>query len=170
MPRSDLLFLVFLASWRLKWSSEKETMPIYIGLDIGGTKLMVAAADAAGTILRRTRASTPLDLDAGLSLLNHMIAEVAAGDQIAAIGAAIGGPLDAELGIVSPLHQPQWRAVPLKAIMEQRWGCPFYVDVDTNVAAVGEYAAGAAACRHFLYITISTGMGGGYLVDGSIYR
>ena len=89
-------------------------MSVYIGLDIGGTKLMVAAADASGTILRRSREATPLDLDAGLELLNRMIAEVAAGDEIAAIGAAIGGPLDAERGIVSPLHQPQWRAVPLK--------------------------------------------------------
>src|SRR5438128_2555077 len=65
-------------------STKKRTlMTTFVGLDIGGTKLMVAAADAAGTILRRTRASTPLDLDAGLSLLNRMIAEVAAGDQIA---------------------------------------------------------------------------------------
>jgi glucokinase len=144
-------------------------MPIYIGLDIGGTKLMVAAADGAGAILRRTRESTPQGLQAGLDLLHRMIAEVSAGEPIAAIGAAIGGPLDAERGIVSPLHQPEWRDVPLKALMEQRWGCPFYVDVDTNVAAMGEYAAGAA-CRRFLYITLSTGMGGGYLIDGEIYR
>ena len=89
-------------------------MAIYIGLDIGGTKLMVAAADASGAILRRTRAATPLGLDEGLDLLNRMIAQVAEGDEIVAIGAAIGGPLDAEQGIVSPLHQPQWRAVPLK--------------------------------------------------------
>src|SRR5205085_8927766 len=110
---------------------------------------MVAAADASGAILRRTRAPTPLGLDEGLELLNHMIAEVAAGESIAAIGAAIGGPLDAELGIVSPLHQPEWRAVPLKALIEQRWGCLFSVDVDTNVAAMGEYAFGAVACRCF---------------------
>jgi predicted NBD/HSP70 family sugar kinase len=145
-------------------------MAIYIGLDIGGTKLMVAAADAQGAIVRRVRAATPLDLEEGLALLHRMIAEVAAGDQIAAIGAAIGGPLDAVRGIVSPLHQPEWREVPLKALMEQRWGCPFYVDVDTNVGAVGEYDSGAVRCRRFLYITLSTGMGGGYLVDGKIYR
>jgi len=145
-------------------------MTIFVGLDIGGTKLMVAAADASGAILRRSREATPLDLDTGLELLNRMIAEVAAGDEIVAIGAAIGGPLDAERGIVSPLHQPQWRAVPLKARMEQRWGCPFSVDVDTNVAAVGEYASGAVACRCFLYVTLSTGVGGGYLMDGKIYR
>jgi glucokinase len=149
---------------------EEASLSIHIGLDIGGTKLMVAAADASGAILRRTRAATPLGLDEGLDLLNRMIAEVAAGETIAAIGAAIGGPLDAEHGIVSPLHQPQWRAVPLKALMEQRLACPFFVDVDTNVAAVGEYVSGALACRRFLYITLSTGMGGGYLVDGAIYR
>jgi glucokinase len=145
-------------------------MSVYIGLDIGGTKLMVAAAGGAGEILRRARESTPLDLREGLDMLHRMIAEVAAGAPIAAIGAAIGGPLDVEQGVVSPLHQPQWRDVPLKALMEQRWRCPFYVDVDTNVAAVGEYAAGAVACRRFLYITLSTGMGGGYLIDGAIYR
>src|SRR5215210_5874245 len=104
-------------------------MSVYIGLDIGGTKLMVAAADGAGEITRRARDSTPLDLREGLDMLHRMIAEVAA-----------GGPIAVEQGVVSPLHQPGWRDVPLKALMEQRWGCPFYVDVDTNVAAVGEYA------------------------------
>jgi predicted NBD/HSP70 family sugar kinase len=145
-------------------------MSIYIGLDIGGTKLMVAAAGNAGQLLRRSYAPTPLDLDLGLETLQGMVAEVAQGEPIAAIGAAIGGPLDAERGIVSPLHQPQWRAVPLKAIMEQRWGCPFAVDVDTNVAALGEYALGGAPVGRLLYLTLSTGMGGGLVVDGALYR
>src|SRR6185369_15302057 len=145
-------------------------MPIYIGLDIGGTKLMVAAADEHGDILSRTRETTPLDLNEGLELLDRMIARDAGGAPVAAIGAAIGGPLDGVRGVVSPLHQPRWRDVPLKALMEARWGCSFFVDVDTNVAALGEYAAGAVACRRFLYITLSTGMGGGYLIDGQIYR
>src|SRR5688500_3849352 len=145
-------------------------MSIYIGLDIGGTKLMVAAAGNAGQLLRRSYAPTPLDLDLGLETLQGMIAEVAQSEPIAAIGAAIGGPLDAERGIVSPLHQPQWRAVPLKAIMEQRWGCRFAVDVDTNVAALGEYALGGAPVGRLLYLTLSTGMGGGLVVDGALYR
>ncbi len=145
-------------------------MSIYIGLDIGGTKLMVAAADDTGRLLRRARAATPLELDAGLNLLHEMIAQVAGGASIARIGAAIGGPLDARYGVVSPLHQPQWRDVPLKALMEARWGCPFFVDVDTNVAAMGEYATSGAAVSRFLYLTISTGMGGGFLIDGKIYR
>lgn len=145
-------------------------MSVFVGLDIGGTKLMVAAADASGQILRRVRAPTPLGLQEGLGLLDQMIGEVAAGAPIAGIGAAIGGPLDALSGVVSPLHQPEWRGVPLKQLIERRWGCPFAVDVDTNVAAVGEYTIERLDVRRFLYITISTGMGGGFLIDGAIYR
>jgi predicted NBD/HSP70 family sugar kinase len=144
-------------------------MTIYVGLDIGGTKLMVAAADAGGQILRRVRAPTPLGLRAGLDQLHQMIAEVADGAPIAGIGAAIGGPLDALRGVVSPLHQPEWRDVPLKQLFEERWGCPLAVDVDTNVAAVGEYEIERLDARRFLYITLSTGMGGGFLLDGAIY-
>jgi predicted NBD/HSP70 family sugar kinase len=145
-------------------------MSVYIGLDIGGTKLMVAAADASGRLLRRTRETTPLGLDAGLATLHQMIGQVAGGEPIVAIGAAIGGPLDAQRGIVSPLHQPEWREVPLKALMEQRWGGRFAVDVDTNVAALGEYALAGTPNGRMLYITLSTGMGGGFVVDGRIYR
>lgn len=145
-------------------------MAVYIGLDIGGTKFMVGAANEHGTVLRRTRANTPLDRDEGVALLHGMIADVAQQEPITAIGAAIGGPLDAHTGVVSPLHQPQWRDVPLKALMEARWNCPFAVDVDTNVAALGEYTHGAADVSRLLYITLSTGMGGGFAIDGQIYH
>jgi glucokinase len=145
-------------------------MSIYVGLDIGGTKFLVASADDRGEVIRREQQPTPADLQAGLDLLHRMAAAVSDGRPIAALGAAIGGPLDWEKGIVSPLHQPQWRDVPLKAIMESRWGCRFVVDVDTNVAALGEYHFGGERAARFLYITLSTGMGGGFLVDGRIYR
>jgi len=131
---------------------------------------MVAAADEHGNILRRVRASTSTSLEEDLDTLNRMTREVSIGEKILGIGAAIGGPLDWQQGIVSPLHQPAWRAVPLKAIMEKRWGCPFYVDVDTNVGAMGEYYTGKVSAQRFLYLTLSTGMGGGFLVDGKIYR
>lgn len=145
-------------------------MGVFVGLDIGGTKIMVAAANREGNILRRTRTATSTSLDADLTNINNMIAEVAAEDEIIGMGAAIGGPLDWEQGIVSPLHQPAWRNIPLKAMMESKWRCPFYVDVDTNVAAVGEYRWGGISARRFLYLTLSTGMGGGFLIEGKIYR
>jgi glucokinase len=145
-------------------------MAVYVGLDIGGTKFLAAAANSEGDILRTARADTPVDLAAGLALLEAMVRDVAQGEPIQAIGAAIGGPLDWRSGVVSPLHQPQWRDVPLKAIVEQTWSCPFSVDVDTNVAALGEYYIGRETAGRFLYLTLSTGMGGGLLIDGKVYR
>lgn len=145
-------------------------MRLYIGLDLGGTKLMAAAANERGKLLRRTKARTPQSLDDGLALLKRLVAEVRDGEEIAAIGAAIGGPLDWENGVVSPLHQPAWRSVPLKSIMEAAFGCPFYVDVDTNAAALGEFHAWERAPERLLYLTLSTGMGGTLLINGQIYR
>jgi len=143
---------------------------IYIGLDIGGTKFEAAASDATGNILQRTISETPRSLEEGLERLKAMTTEVAAGERISAIGAAIGGPLDWRNGVVSPLHQPEWRDVPLKEIMESWFGCPFYVDVDTNVAALGEYRCSEGMTERLLYITLSTGMGGGLILWGRIYR
>lgn len=145
-------------------------MTLYVGLDIGGTKFLVAGADRDGQILRRAQKPAPPGLQEGLDALHGMIETVAGGEAITAMGAAIGGPLDWQEGIVSPLHQPEWREVPLKDLMQQRWGCPFAVDVDTNVAALGEYYFGEAEASRLLYLTVSTGMGGGFLVDGEIYR
>jgi predicted NBD/HSP70 family sugar kinase len=145
-------------------------MAFYVGLDIGGTKFLVAGADRDGEILERVQEPAPAGLQEGLDLLHEMIATVAGREPITAIGAAIGGPLDWEEGVVSPLHQPEWREVPLKDLMQARWGCPFSVDVDTNVAALGEYYFGEAEASRLLYLTVSTGMGGGFLVDGEIYR
>ena len=145
-------------------------MGVFVGLDIGGTKIMIAAADQDGNILRRARTATSTSLEEDLANINRMIAEVALEEAILGMGAAIGGPLDWERGIVSPLHQPDWRNVPLKALMEEKWGCPFHVDVDTNVAAIGEYRWGGFSAERFLYLTLSTGMGGGFLINGQIYR
>jgi len=145
-------------------------MDVVVALDIGGTKILAAAAGRDGTPLRTRRAPTPASLEEGLRLLGSMARDCAAGATIRAIGASIGGPLDWRKGVVSPLHQPSWREVPLKAILEKEFGCPFGVDVDTNVAALGEWQALGRRPRRLLYLTISTGMGGGFVVDGHLYR
>lgn len=147
-----------------------KSAPVYIALDVGGTKILAAAVDRRGRELRRERCITPRPLQEGLELLKALVHRLAAGAPVAAIGAAVGGPLDWRSGRVSPLHQPEWRDVPLKEIMQQAFGCPFYVDVDTNVAALGEYHFGASQVARLMYMTISTGIGGGLLVDGRIFR
>ena len=143
---------------------------VFVGLDIGGTKLIAASADETGRILKRERAATPLPLDKGLALLDEMIAVVSDGAPIAGMGAAAGGPLDWETGVVSPLHQPEWRNIPLKKRMEAKYHCGFIVDVDTNVAALAEHHYAKEKASRLLYLTLSTGMGGGFVVDGQIYR
>ena len=146
------------------------SMDAVVGLDIGGTKILAAAAGPDGAPLRTLRRPTPSSLAEGLRLLTSMTRECAPGATIRSIGASIGGPLDWREGVVSPLHQPSWRAVPLKAIMEKEFRCPFAVDVDTNVAALGEWKARGRKPRRLLYLTISTGMGGGFVVDGQLFR
>ena len=143
---------------------------MYIGLDIGGTKTIACGADREGRILQQQQAETPLGLEEGLALIHQMIEEVRCDKPVEGIGASLGGPLDFRTGIVSPLHQPNWRDVPFRQIMEERWACPVTLDVDTNLAALGEFAAMPDKPGRMLYITLSTGMGGGFLVDGSIYR
>ena len=102
--------------------------PILLALDIGGTKLMVAAADEHGQIVRRARAGTPGDLNEGIALLKHMAHDVAAGKRVIAIGASAGGPLDWRTGVISPLHQPEWRNVPLGDIFSREFKCPLRVE------------------------------------------
>ncbi len=131
---------------------------------------MAAAANTNRKILHRIKAPSPQALNQGLHLLKEMVTEVAAGEKIKGLGAAIGGPLNWRTGVVSPLHQPEWRDVPLKEIMETEFGCAFHVDVDTNVAALGEYHSYTKPPKSLLYITLSTGMGGGLVMDGRIYR
>jgi predicted NBD/HSP70 family sugar kinase len=145
-------------------------MDVVVGLDIGGTKILAAAADREGTLVRTVRRPTPASLEEGLGLLKAMARECAAGGKILSMGASVGGPLDHRTGVVSPLHQPAWRAVPLKTVMEEEFRCPFSVDVDTNAAALGEWKARGRNPRRLLYLTISTGMGGGFVVDGALFR
>jgi predicted NBD/HSP70 family sugar kinase len=146
-------------------------MNIYIGIDMGGTKTIVAAADKKGNILRKIRYDTPTNLKEGLILIKKNIKELAKKDKILSIGCACGGPLDYKKGIISPLHQPKWRNVPLKKIIEKEFGCNFYVDVDTNVAALGENKFGEGKkYRTFIYVVIGTGVGGSIFKEGKIYR
>ncbi len=143
---------------------------LFIGLDIGGTKIMAASANAQGKIELRMRRDTPRALETGLVMLQKLVSELAGDRKISGIGAAIGGPLDWRTGVVSPLHQPEWREVPLKKILSEKFSCPVHLDVDTNVAALGEYFFGGHHVDKLFYMTISTGVGGGFLENGKIYR
>ncbi len=145
-------------------------MKIHIGLDIGGTKILAASADSKGNIVERLKFETPEELGKGLLLLDNIIEALSKNHEILGIGAAIGGPLDSVQGIVSPLHLPEWRDVQLRRMIEDKWNTFFVVDVDTNIAALGEYSIMDPKPQSLYYMTVSTGIGGGLIIDGDIFR
>jgi glucokinase len=99
-----------------------------------------------------------------------MLARTGAG--LAAVGIGCGGPLDAELGIlISPPHLPGWRNVHVSELARRAFDRPVTLENDATAAAAGEHRWGAGAgVRNMVYLTISTGVGGGVVIDGRLYR
>jgi glucokinase len=91
-------------------------------------------------------------------------------EQVAGIGIGAPGPLDSRTGVVfTPPNMPGWDGLPLRERFAQHYSVPVYVENDANAAALGEFLFGAGqGCRHMVYLTISTGIGGGVIVDGKL--
>ena len=149
-----------------------------VGIDLGGTKIYTALADSQGRIIGEAR--IPTGAGAGpeavmgriVETYNKVIERSPAGSCPAAIGIGSPGPLDPVSGVVfrSP-NLPGWDNVPLGEKLAQMTGIPVHVDNDANLAALGEYYFGAGkGSRHMVYVTVSTGIGGGFILDGHIYR
>lgn len=144
---------------------------IYAGIDFGATKTIAVSADEKGNIINQIQKNTPQKLEDGIEMFKELIYEISSESKIIAIGCATGGPLDWKRGIINFLHMPTWRNVNLKEIMEKEFSCPFYVDNDCNVAAIGELVFGEGKnYNDFIYITISTGVGAGIIKHKKIFR
>jgi glucokinase len=152
---------------------------LILGIDLGGTKILTAVANSQGKILSRDHSITPAKK--GYEAVIRSILESAhraleqaniAISALSAIGVGAPGISNPETGILftSP-NLPGWRDVPLRDIMQKRLGRKTFLINDANAAALGELYFGAArGARNFIYITISTGIGGGIVIDGEIYR
>ncbi|HSV15901.1 MAG TPA: ROK family protein [Tepidisphaeraceae bacterium] len=149
--------------------------PLYLGLDIGGTKCAAVAGTAAGEIVDRAEWPS-LALRGPAAMLDELFVHARQLMQkhtgMVSIGASIGGPLDAANGIVhSPPNLPGWDAVPLKALIEQQLGKPARVEHDAAACALAEYRWGAGrGASRLIYLTCGTGFGAGFIIDGAIYR
>lgn len=150
-----------------------------VGIDIGGTKLATVVADKSGSIVNKVRRPTLAEKGPtyALGLLFDMVRDVVtrAGLEMAsisAIGVSCGGPLDTETGIVySPPNLPGWDALPLKAKLESEFQVPVTLENDANASALAEYRfGGGRGYGTLLYMTMSTGIGGGIVINGQIYR
>jgi glucokinase len=150
-----------------------------LGLDIGGTKLAAGVVDPTGAV--RSFAIVASDANRGpaavlatlFDLGRKVVADAGlAPENLAATGIACGGPLDPAAGVViDPPHLPGWRDVPVTALAEHELGAPAVLDNDATAAAVGEHRFGVGRdVSNLVYLTISTGIGGGLILRGRPYR
>jgi glucokinase len=150
-------------------------MTLYLLLDFGGTKHSAAVWRPGETgWLAQERLFSPPDADAGYDW-QTMVAlgqRLLSGRQPTAIGVSFGGPVDFARGVVRLSHHvPGWENFPLQQKLEETFAAPAVVDNDANVAALGEYQFGAGqGCHSLLYVTVSTGVGGGWVLNGRPWR
>lgn len=147
-----------------------------LGIDIGGTKTIAGVADQHGTLIAHNRILTPNAHGPTINFQSILLAadEVVqqAGGGISAIGIGCGGPLDRKTGTLHKVaNLPGWEGLCLTQIFSERFQAPAYLDNDATAAAIGEARFGAGAeVDDFVYLTVSTGIGGGIIIGGQPYR
>lgn len=146
-----------------------------LAIDMGGTRFRVAVANLSGELSRRKSHPTRAEegREAVLSRIVQAAREALEGfskGQVLAAGLAAPGPLDPRTGVLfTPPNLPGWRDVPLKALLQEALGLPFYIGNDANLAALGEHRFGAGrGLDHLVYLTVSTGIGAGIITDGKL--
>ncbi len=145
-----------------------------IGVDLGGTKLLAGAVDADLSVHHRTqRTVAGLDQAALLDTAVDAVSEVidAAGGVVEAVGFGIPCLIDQRTGVAVVAVNLDLLDLPFADVMTERIGLPVFVDNDANVAALAEHRAGAArGCSEAVMLTIGTGIGGGLILRGELYR
>jgi len=140
-------------------------------LDLGGTNIRAALCEEDGRIIRRTSCGTGAEegKDAVLGRIIDSLEKVIGGERadVRAIGIGAPGPLDPWEGVIFEApNLPGWHNVPLKKIVADHFGIPTFVGNDANVAALAEHRFGAGrGFSHIIYITVSTGIGGGIIIE-----
>jgi glucokinase len=147
---------------------------VALAVDIGGTKMAVGLVDPSGDLRHREQVPTPAAEEDGLwdtlaTLVRTVAGAVPPDDRIVVCGVGCGGPMSPHGETVSPLNIKGWRAFPLRARLRELTGVPTYVDNDAKALALAEGFKGAAAGeRNFIAIVVSTGIGGGIVLDGRL--
>ena len=150
-------------------------MSLILALDFGGTKLSASLLErgSRGWLAKgRSFSEAGATAENDLSNMSALAQKLLAGRSPAAVGVSFGGPVDAREGRVRLSdHVAGWEDIALKERLEALYKAPVAVDNDANAAALGEAAYGAGqGCDSLLYVTVSTGVGGGWLLNGRLWR
>jgi glucokinase len=149
---------------------------VTLGIDLGGTGIKLALVDGRGKLSKTIRFLTPAKKDP--EAVANQIAEQAqamidwAGrNRIIGIGVGSAGDIDPVSGMVRISPNLRWNQVPLKALLSRRLKYPIQVENDANAAAWAAYAVeGKRRVKNLICITVGTGIGGGIIIDGKLYR
>ncbi|OGC35189.1 transcriptional regulator, partial [candidate division WOR-1 bacterium RIFOXYB2_FULL_48_7] len=147
-----------------------------IGVDLGGTKIAAVIATQEGKII--TDVNIPTEAQKGqkhvIENIKKAIDTLIRGQRrkVSKIGIGVPGPILYDQGIViEPPNLPGWKKVNLKKILEKEFKVPVFLDNDANCAALAEAYFGAGKnAQNFIYITVSTGIGGGIIINRQLYR
>ncbi|GAB3030517.1 ROK family protein [Parafrigoribacterium mesophilum] len=150
--------------------------PLALALDLGGTKVECALVDDAGTVLPGTRfrrPTGPLRSSAELAanvdaVVAGTMAQLPPGVSLAGVGIGAAGPIVEDTGLVSPLNLPVWRDYPLRdQVAAAVTGVPVVLRMDGLCITLAEHWIGAAQdCQNLMGMVVSTGIGGGLILDG----
>lgn len=145
--------------------------PHVVALDLGGSKLAAGRVDAAGRILeRRDHETETSSEDALVAQLDAAIAELS-GEGTGALGVGIPSLIDQRTGVPGASVNVPLAGLPLRSRLEERFGLPVALENDANGAAVAEHRLGAGrGTEHMILLTIGTGIGGGLILNGRLYR
>ena len=149
-----------------------------LAVDIGGTKMAAGLVAPDGSLLERAMRPTPATSspaaaevlwDAVAGLVEAVGGLVGKGDRLVVCGTGCGGPMSPSGDEVSPLNIAGWRSFPLRSRLATLTGLPTFVDNDAKALALGEGWVGAASgCANFIAMVVSTGVGGGIVLDGRL--
>jgi glucokinase len=145
--------------------------PQAIGLDVGGTKIAAMRVATDGTILARERLPSPADDMARTLAAMVEAAEAVRTPEVGAVGIGAAGLVASATGTLSFAPNLAWRNVGLVAQITDALGLPALAENDATVAAWGEYRFGAGrGHEHLLLVTVGTGIGGGIVAGGTLFR
>ena len=149
----------------------------YIGVDLGGTNIAVGIVDNNGNIVKKISSPTPSGNDyikvveAMVELCKKVVNEAALElSDIKAVGIGCPGSIDYKKGTVAYSNNLRFDDAPIKAEFQKYWDIPVILENDANAAAYGEYIVNGNGAHVFVAVTLGTGVGGGVIIDGKIFR